>query len=364
MFEAITEAISGLLIGLMSGTVGFFIVMILAFVYRYFTLEKLSSFIGIVFGLGFLGFSGGLLAILEQPSLGGAIEIIVVVIFTVWGANIGDKIADKIPKRSGGTLIGLARRKETLLKVKLPAAEFILDMPTKKRISDSVKAELSEREFILPQDLPIEEVPQWIKQRLSTEWGIGDAVIDVDKEGKVTHFAVSAREEGLSSMLPKEKVALPIDCRIIPSGLVAGDVVRIIFSNGEVMEEAEVIGVSTSQSIVTVIASSEWIDRIRGNRADFLVALPYPKTFQKTISVRRKSGVIESFTAERIFNSLREKGVDEDAARKTVVNVEKRLLKVDGTISTGLIKSIVIEELEKTSPDEAKKLRVARLWRL
>ncbi len=67
MFEAITEAISGLIIGLMSGTVGFFIVMILAFVYRYFTLEKLTSFIGIVFGLGFLGFSGGLLAILEQP---------------------------------------------------------------------------------------------------------------------------------------------------------------------------------------------------------------------------------------------------------------------------------------------------------
>jgi hypothetical protein len=68
MYEGVTEALSGLFLGVMSGTVAFFIVMLLSLVYRYFT-KKLSSFLGIVFGLGFLGFSGGLLAILEQPSL-------------------------------------------------------------------------------------------------------------------------------------------------------------------------------------------------------------------------------------------------------------------------------------------------------
>lgn len=364
MFETVIEAVSGLLIGLMSGTVGFFIVLILAFVYRYFTLEKLSSFIGIVFGLGFLGFSGGLLAILEQPSFGGAVEIIVVVIFTVWGANIGDKIADKIPKRAGGTLIGLGRRKETLAKVKLPSSEFILDMSGKKRISDLVKTELSEREFVLPENLSIEEIPEWLKRRLITDWGIGDASIEVDREGKVTHFAASAKEEGLSSMLPAEKVALPIDCRIVPSGLVAGDFVKIILNNGDVMEDAEVISVNNSQNVITVIAPYDWIETVRKNKADFLVALPRLTQIQKKISVIRKSGVIEAFTSKRIFSSLKEKGIKEEIAEKTVTKVENRLMKIDGPVSTALIKSLIIEELESISVEEARKLRIARFWRL
>lgn len=309
MYEAVTEALSGLLIGLMSGTVGFFIVMLLALVYRYFTLEKLSSFIGIVFGLGFLGFSGGLLAILEQPSVGGAIEILVVVIFTVWGANIGDKIAEKIPKRSDTTLSRLGRRKETFAKVKLPSSEFILDMPAKRRISNSVKAELSEREFILPVDLPIDEVPQWVKRRLVVDWGIGDAEIEVDKDGKVTHFTISAKEEGLSSLLSNGNVALPIECKTLPSGLVAGDIVKIFLSSGEVIEEAEVIGVNSGQSIVTIFASFDWIDIIRGNRADFLVALPRFRQKQKAIRVRRRSGVVEEFKAEKIYSNRSHIGV-------------------------------------------------------
>ncbi len=61
MSEVVAESLSGLLRGLISGTIAFFLVMLLSIVYRYFTNEKLSSFIGIVFGLGFLGFSGGLL---------------------------------------------------------------------------------------------------------------------------------------------------------------------------------------------------------------------------------------------------------------------------------------------------------------
>jgi hypothetical protein len=56
----------------------------------------------------------------------------------------------------------------------LPCADLILDIPAKKRVSDSVKAYLSEREFILPSGLSIEEVTQRVKRRLITDWGIGD----------------------------------------------------------------------------------------------------------------------------------------------------------------------------------------------
>jgi hypothetical protein len=287
-----------------------------------------------------------------------------VVIFTVWGANIGDKIAEKIPKRSDTRLSSLGRRKELLAKVKLPSSEFILDMPAKRRISDSVKAELSGREFILPDDLPIDEVPQWVKRRLVVDWGIGDAEIEVDKDGKVTHFTVSAKEEGLSSLLSDGNVALPVECKNLPSGLVAGDVVKIFLSNGQVIEEAEVMGVNNGQNIVTIFASFDWIEIIRGNKADFLVALPRFRQKQMTTKVRRRSEVIEEFKAEKIYNSLKKNGINDETAKQTVSNVESRLLKIDGPVSTGSIESIIIEELEMTKPEDAKKLRKSRFWRL
>ena len=81
MYELILDALSGLLKGIISGTVAFFAVMLLSIVYRYFTNEKLSSFIGIAFGLGYLGFSGGLLSILETPTIGGVLQIVAVTIF-------------------------------------------------------------------------------------------------------------------------------------------------------------------------------------------------------------------------------------------------------------------------------------------
>ncbi len=55
MSVVIVESLSGLVRGLVSGTIAFFTVMLLSIVYKYFTDEKLSSFIGIVFGLRLFG---------------------------------------------------------------------------------------------------------------------------------------------------------------------------------------------------------------------------------------------------------------------------------------------------------------------
>jgi hypothetical protein len=67
-------------------------------VYRYFTNEKFPTFLGIAFGLGFWGFTGGLLDIFEDPKFGTAMEIIALTIFVVWGVNSGDKSAREIVK--------------------------------------------------------------------------------------------------------------------------------------------------------------------------------------------------------------------------------------------------------------------------
>jgi len=353
--SVVVESLSGLLRGLISGTVAFFTVMLLSVVYRYFTNEKLSSFIGILFGLGFLGFSGGLLAVLEQPTLGGAIEIVAVSIFIVWGVNTGDKIAEKMPKKSAASILdGIRGGKMAYTIVKLPNARLMNDMVGKPRVPDSLKAELSEREFTLPADLPLEDITNRVKRRLITDWGIGDMELELTQEGRVLHFAISAKERGLSATIPKGSVAIPIDCLVIPSNLAPGDFVKIFLDNNKVIERIEVKGVNEGQKVITIVANSGLLETIREHKASLVVALPSAATVHQAISVTQKSGEIEEFKLQRIINSLKKVGVTDDVANDIVLKVQTKLSKMDPPISTKIIKAAVIKELEKENPEAAK----------
>jgi hypothetical protein len=363
MYDLLIEALSGLLKGIISGTVAFFAVMILSIVYRYFTTEKLSSFIGIAFGLGFWGFSGGLLAILEQPTVGGALEVVAVTIFVVWGVNTGDKIAEKLPKK-GLSLIGAIRGgKPAYTTVKLPNARLIYDMAAKPRVPASLKAELSEREFTLPADLPLEDIVKRVKRRLITDWGIGSVDLELDQDGKVIHLAVAGKEQGLSVLIPEGSVAIPIECTVIPSNLASGDFVKIFLDNNEILERAEVKGVDETKKVVTIVAKLNLLEKIRGKTATLAVALPSAAPAHPSISVEQESGTIEDFKISRIVNSLKKIGVNDDLAEKIVVKVHAKLGKMDPPVSTRLIKAVVVEELEKENPEAAKKLKARRLWK-
>jgi hypothetical protein len=365
MSVLVIESLAGLLRGVMFGTVGFFTVMLLSIVYRYFTNEKLSSFIGILFGLGFLGFSGGLLAVLDTPTLGGAIEIVAISILTVWGVNTGDKIAEKMPKKSAASILdGIRGGKTAYTTVKLPNSRLIYDMVGKPRVPDSLKAELSEREFTLPADLPMEDITKRVKRRLITDWGVGDVELELNQEGRVLHFAVSAKERGLSAAIPKGSVAIPIECRVIPSNLASGDFVKIFLENNDVIERIEVKGVDEEQRVITIVADSGLLETIRGNKASLVVALPSAAPAHPAISVEQKSGEIEDFKLQKIVNSLKKVGVTDELASKIVKKVQAKLCKMDPPVSTRLIKAAVIEELEKENPAAAKKLKDRKLWEL
>jgi hypothetical protein len=360
--SVVVDSVSGLVTGLVYGTVAFFLVMLLSLVYRYFTGEKLSSFIGIVFGLGFLGFSGGLLAILEQPSVGGVIQIVAIAIFIVWGLNMGDKIAEKIPKKSATSLLDTIRGTKTAYRtIKMPISLLIHDMVGKPKVPDSLKNELSEREFTLPADLPLEEIINRIKRRLITDWGIGDVELELDQEGKVIHLAISAKERGISVTIPKGSIAIPIECQVIPSNLVSGDVVKIFLENDQIIDKIEVKGVDEEHRVITIIADADSLDTIRGKKASLVVALPSDLPVHQAISVEQNTGEIEDFKFQRMVQSLKRVGVTEEVARKVVRNVQAKLSKMDPPISTRIIKAAVVEELEKEDPDATKKLRKHKL---
>ena len=365
MSAVVVEALSGLLEGMMFGTVGFFVVMLLSIVYRYFTNEKLSSFLGILFGLGVFGFSGGLLSILEEPTVGRAISVVAISIFTVWGVNTGDKIAEKMPKKSASEIIdGIRGGKTAYTTVKLPNSRLIYDMVGKPKVPDALKAELSEREFTLPADLPLEDITNRVRRRLITDWGIGDVELELDQDAKVIHFAISAKERGLSAAIPEGSVAIPIECTVIPSNLAPSDIVKIFLENNETIDRIEVKGVNEEQRVITIVADNSLLETIQGNKASLVVALPSATPTCPAISVEQKSGEIEEFKLQKIFNSLKKVGVTDEQAKNTVAKVQAKLSKMDPPISTKLIKATVVEELSKENPGAAKKLRTRKIWDL
>ncbi len=361
----VVEALSGLVDGVIFGTFGFFIVMMLSIVYRYFTDERLSSFLGILFGLGVLGFSGGLLAILEEPTVGRAIQVLTIAIFTVWGVNTGDKIAVKMPKKSPSAILdGIRGGKAAYTTVKLPNSRLIYDMVGKPRVPDALKDELAEREFTLPADLPLEDIINRVRRRLITDWGIGDIELELDQDAKVIHFAIAARERGLSAAIPEGSVAIPIECTVIPSNLAPGDSVKIFLENKETIDRIEVKAVNEEQKVITIVAEQRLIETIRDNKASLVVALPSTAPTCPAISVEQKSGEIEEFKLQKIFNSLKKVGVTDEQSKNVVAKVQAKLSKMDPPISTKLIKATVVEEVEKQNPEAAKKLRKRKLWDL
>ncbi len=362
MSAVIVDALTGLTRGLMSGTIAFFTVMLLSIVYRYFTNEKLSSFYGILFGLGLLGFSGGFASILDQPSFGGVIEVLVVSIVAVLGVNTGDKIAEKMPKRGASSILDSIRKvKHEYIIVKLPDARLIYDIAGKPRVPDSLKEELAMREFSLPNDLPPEEISNRVKRRLITDWGVGEVELELDQHNKLSYLAVSAKTLGLSAAIPEHSVAIPIECQVIPANLTPGDFVKVFLEKGEAIDRCEVKGVDEDRRTITIVAGLDLLEKIRGKKASLVVALPYAAHLYSIISIKKQSGGIEEFKMQKIIDYLKRVGISDEQADKIVKKVHAKLDKMDQPIPTKVVKTTIIDELAEEDPEAAKKLRT---WKI
>jgi len=363
MIDILQDSLTGLLDGLISGVIAFFVVLLLAFFYRFFTNEKLPTFIGIAFGLGFWGFTGGLIDIFQQPTAGGVIRILTVLIFVVWGVNSGDKISRKIPQKGIDVIKGIRSSNKKFTNIKLPHQRLIFDIASKPRVPDSLKAELSEREFTLPADLPQEAIVKRVKRRLITDWGLGDAEIELSQDGKISHFSVAAKEEGLSVILPTGKIAIPIESKILPSNLTIGDFVTIFMENEHVIEKTEVKGIDVRNKVITIFSDPNILKKISNSKARLVIALPISVPKPPALSVEDKSGVIEEFKTDTILNSLIGVGVDPKEAREIVDRVHYKLCKLDPPVSKPVIKKAIIEELENENSEAAKKFNKHRIWK-
>ncbi len=131
---------------------------------------------------------------------------------------------------------------------------------------------------------------------------------ELNQDGKIIHFAISAKERRLSAAIPEGSVAIPVECMIIPTNLASGDFVKIVLENSNVIERTEVKGVNEEQKVITIVADLGLLETIRGHKASLVVALPSAAPVHPAISVEQKSGEIEEFKFQRIVNSLKKVG--------------------------------------------------------
>jgi hypothetical protein len=324
--------------GLMDGVIASFFIIFLAMIYRYFTNENFPSFIGIILGLGIVGFSGGLLALLERPPIEAIPEIIIASLIIAWAKILKSK-------------------HKQYDKVKLPNARLIYDISGKSRVPEEIKKDLSERELVFPSDLPPEEIERRLKRRLITDWGVGEVEAEIDQDGKITYLAISAKEQGLSEGIPKGYAAVPIKCEMMPSGLALGDMVRIYLKNGELIEGVEIKGVDKAEKTITVVIKQNQIEKIRGQESSLIVVLPYYTKPKADSIVVNRSGAIKEFDMQKLATSMKDAGVDEESAEDIADTVKSKLSKSTVPISTKKIQDIVVEELEKKDSKIAKKFK-------
>ncbi len=200
-----------------------------------------------------------------------------------------------------------------------------------------------------------------MKRRLITDWGLGDAEIELTQDGRISHFSVAAKEEGLSVILPTGKIAIPIECKILPSNLTIGDFVTVFLENKQVIEKTEVKGIDEKNKVITIFSNPQSLDKIRNSRARLVVALPISVPKPPALSVECESGVIEEFKTDKILNSLIGVGVDRKEATVIIDRVQFRLCKLDPPVSKSTIKRAIIEELELENSEVAKKFKKRRI---
>jgi len=269
------EIASGIISGLVYALISSTFIIFLSMIFKYFTNETFPWFISTIIGLGIVGISGGLLAILDEPTPLSITRIIVASLILVWATKEGDKLAARLPKKRIHLISSLGvigRQHYSVLKV--PDERDINDIPGKPRVSLVVKKELSGKEFLMPADLPTEELVNRVRRRLLVDWGLGDAELELDQQGRFTYFAISAKEQGLSGELREGFVALPLKYSEAPSGLASGDIVKLYSRNDLLIDSVEVKGVSESSKTITLILDAKDLEKCVGKEVTQIVALP------------------------------------------------------------------------------------------
>jgi len=356
------EIALGILSGLAYGVISSVFIIFLSMIFKYFTNEAFPWFVSIIIGLGIVGISGGLLSILDEPAPLPVTRVLVASLILVWATKEGDKLAARLPKKKVPLIssLGLIGR-QNYLAIRVPNESEINDIPGRPRVSMVVKRELSGKEFLLPSDLPDEELVNRVRRRLLTDWALGDVELELDHEGRFTYFAISAREQGLSGDLEEGFVAFPVKYDEAPSGLASGDIVRAYSGKDLLIDSVEVKGVNETDKTVTLTLDAESLPKCIGKQVTQIVALPRTKkkltvseimtrivhTVKPDASISDAISIMNEHRIGSVIVTEQDRAIGILTDRDILQRIEKRPLDTKST----KVRDLMSEPLVQISPD-------------
>lgn len=358
----IGEIISGIISGIAYGLISSVFIIFLSMIFRYFTGEMFPWFVSVAVGLGIVGISGGLLALLNEPTPLSVTRVLVASMILVLATNQGNKLGTLLPRKKISLISSLgAIGRQNSFTIRIPNEQNIDDIPGKPRVSVGVKRRLAGAELILPADLPREELENRVRRRLLTDWGLGDTELELDHKSRLIYFAISAKEQGLSGGLRKGLVAFPMKYNTAPSGLASGDIVRIYSGSDLLMDSAEVRGVDEPSKTVTILLDTQELQKCIGKEATQIVALPRTGKgmMVKEIMTRNICTVKPSTNLRESISLMNQRNVgsvivvegDEAIGILTDRDLLKMVAKNPAGIQSTKVRDAMSKPLLKVSPD-------------
>lgn len=231
----LSDVVLGLYLGAVTGVFPALVAWVLAFTFRYVIGVTLPAFAVVVLGVAIAGIQGGLLGLLDAnvvQSPAALIALIIVMMATMYTHSRGDQMGATFPRR-----ITLKRLRESSLsgdviervggfgRVTIRPAGDVADVEGYPPLPDDLRRTIANGEWAFPADLSLSELERRLADRLTTEFDLAEAFVDVDPNGRAS-IAAAPAPGGLSRRIPDGKRAVSVET-LVPTGMARGEEVRV-----------------------------------------------------------------------------------------------------------------------------------------
>jgi len=238
------EVLYGLYLGVLLSIVPALVSWALAFAFKYLTGVTIPGLGVVVLAAALAGANGGLMA-LADPTLTASesqirftVALLVVLMVALYAHSRGDNFGANMPKK-----FSLRKLTERTLstdvvelvggrgQVEVTVTGEILDMEGYPPMPADLRAEIREKTWTFPADVPLIDLESRTADRLRTEFGLVDVSVRLDERARATVTAAPPTG-ALSKRVPPGKRAVSVT-GLLPTGLARGDQLTLVAGDRE-----------------------------------------------------------------------------------------------------------------------------------
>lgn len=255
----VSQILVGLYLGLLAGIFPAFIAFAIGFGFKYFTSVTVPGLGVVVLGGALAGISGGLMGLVDPQLTGswtGIVAILVILMFSLWAHNQGDKLGAATPRkltlkslRHSRLSADLVERVDSYGQVHIRPIGEIRDIDGYPPLPDDLREKLGTGSWKFPANSPVDELETRLEERLTTDYELAEVDVTITREGRA-QIAAAPSSAGLSRRVDPGKRAVSIQT-FLPTGVARGDSATLELPDGAVtgpVVSARTAGLDTAES--------------------------------------------------------------------------------------------------------------------